>query len=114
MPSRAPHRFRRQLKSHQLVAAFRRCIDSGHQFFGILFQNTDVVGAQHDKRELSPLQVLLIFEALVRRNHDIEALRFGDSQKLAIDEAGPTQLCRRPDLVFYEIGPELVGNILVK
>jgi hypothetical protein len=89
-PAGARLRFQRQLKSHELVAAFRRCIDSGHQFFGILFQDKDVVGAQHDKRELPASQVLLIFEALVRRNHDVEAVGFGVSQKLAIDKAPPT------------------------
>jgi hypothetical protein len=106
--------FRRQLEGDELVAAFRDGVYSGHELLGILFQNADVVGTQHYKRELPGPQVLLIFEALVRRNHDCEPLLFGNLQKFAIYKARPTQFGRRLDLVLCEIGPELVRDILIK
>jgi hypothetical protein len=98
----------------ELVAAFGYHIDGVHELFEMLFQNADVVGTQHHKREFSPLQILLIFEALVCCDHDSEPLIFRYSQKLAVDKARPTQFRRRPDLVLCEIGPELVGDVLVK
>jgi len=36
----------------------------------MLFEHTNVVRTQHDKSQLAAFRILLIFETLIRRNHD--------------------------------------------
>lgn len=43
----------------------------------MLFENVDMICAEHDQRQLATLQVLLIFEALIGGHQDVEAVIFG-------------------------------------
>ena len=80
----------------------------------MLFKDADVVGAQHYNCKLAALQILLVFEALIRCDHDRKPVNLSGLQELAVDKARPTLLRCRQDLMPYEIRPKLIRDILIE
>ncbi len=80
----------------------------------MLFENADMIRTQHYQRQLAAFQILLIFEALVGRDHDVKPVIFSGFQKIAVGKPRPALFFRRPDVVCYEIGPELIRDVLIE
>ena len=80
----------------------------------MLFENADMICTQHDQRQLAACQILLIFEALIGRDQDVKAVIFGGPQKIAVGKPRPALFRRCPDVVRYEIAPELIGDVLIE
>src|SRR5271165_623739 len=62
--------FWRRFEPDKLVAAFPCRIDRRHESFRMHFEHANVVRTEHDKSQFAAFQILLIFETLIRRDHD--------------------------------------------
>ena len=80
----------------------------------MLFENANMIRTQHYQRQLAAFQILLIFEAFIGCDHNVKPVIFSGLQKIAVSEARPTLFLRRPDVVRYEIGPELIRDVLIE
>ena len=78
------------------------------------FQNAEMVCTQHYNRQLAALQILLIFEALIRRDLDAKPVLFRLLQKIAIERPRPTLLRRRVDLVLSKLAPKPIRDVLIE
>ncbi len=98
----------------KLVAPSLGGIDGQHELFGMLFENADMICTQNHQRQFAALQILLIFEALIGRDHDVKPVIFSGLQKIAVGKPRPALFRRRPDVVCCEIGPELIRDVLIE
>ena len=73
-----------------------------------------MICTQHYQRQLAAFEILLILEALIGRDHDVKPVIFGGLQKIAVGKPRPALFLRRPDVVCYEIGPELIRDVLIE
>ena len=80
----------------------------------MLFENADMICTQHYQRQFAAFQILLIFEALIGRDQDVKPVIFSGLQKIAIGEPRPALFRRRPHIVCYQVGPELVRDVLIE
>ena len=80
----------------------------------MLFEHTNVVRTEHDKSQFAAFQILLIFETLIRRDHDPKPGVFRCAQKITVDQPSPAQFLSRADVVFPEITQEWVRDVLIK
>lgn len=80
----------------------------------MLFENTDTVCTQHYNRQLAAFQILLISEALIRRDHDVKTVPLRNLQKIAVDEPRPALFLRGADVVLREIAQKLIGDVLIE
>ena len=80
----------------------------------MLFEHTNVIRTEHDKSQFAPFQILLIFETLIRRNHDSKPGFFCCAKKITVDQPSPAQFLGRADIVFREITQEWVRDVLIK
>jgi hypothetical protein len=80
----------------------------------MLFEHTNVIRTEHDKSQFAPFQILLIFETLIRRNHDSKPGIFCCPQKITVDQPSPAQFLSRADVVIREITPEWIRDVLIK
>jgi hypothetical protein len=55
------------------------------------------------RASLRPFQILLIFETLIRRDHDSKPGIFCCLQQITVDKPSPTQFLSRADVVLREI-----------
>ena len=106
--------FWRQFEPDKLVAAFPCRIDRRHESFRMLFEHTNVVRTEHNKSQFAAFQILLIFETLIRRDHDSKPGVFCCAQKITVDQPCPAQFLSRADVVFPEITQEWVRDVLIK
>ena len=79
----------------------------------MLFEHTNVVRTEHNKSQLAAFQILLIFETLIRRDHDSKPGVFRYAQKITVDQSSPAQFLSRADVVFPEIMQEWVRDVLI-
>ncbi len=80
----------------------------------MLFEHTNVVRTEHDKSQFAALQILLVFETLIRRDHDFKPGVFCCAQKITVDQSSPAQFLSRADVVFREITQEWVRDVFIK
>jgi len=80
----------------------------------MLFEHANVIRAEHDKRQFAAFQILLIFETLIRRDHDSKPGIFCCPQKITVDQPSPTQFLSRADVVVREITQEWIRDVLIK
>ena len=80
----------------------------------MLFENADVICTQHYQRQFAAFEILLIFEALIGRDQDVKPVIFSGLQKIAVGKPRPALFRHGPDVVCYEIGPELIRDVLIE
>lgn len=78
------------------------------------FEDTNVVRTQHDKSQLAAFQVLLIFQALIGRDHNTKPRVFRRPEKITVDEPSPAEFRSGENIVFREIMPKRVRDVLIK
>lgn len=66
----------------------------------MLFEDANVVRTEHDKSQFAAFQILLIFETLIRRDHNFKPGVLCCAQKIAVDQPSPAQFLSRADVVF--------------
>ena len=52
----------------------------------MLFEHANVVRTEHDKSQFAAFQILLIFETLIRRDHDPKPGVFRCAQEITVDQ----------------------------
>ncbi len=80
----------------------------------MLFEHADVVRTEHDESQFAAFQILLIFETLIRRDHDSKPGVFCCAQKITVDQPRPSEFLSCADVVFLEITQEWVRDVLIK
>lgn len=80
----------------------------------MFFEHTNMVRTQHNKSQFAAFQILLIFEALIRRDHDSKPGVFRCPQKITVNQPRPARFLSRADVVFCEKTQKWVRVVLIK
>jgi hypothetical protein len=69
---------------------------------------------QDDKREPAAGEVLLVADAPISRQHDLEASLFSSEQQVAVLQARPALIFGCPNRVAHEMRPNTPGYVLIE
>lgn len=100
-------------------------ISASTQLPGVVLDNASITTDRHLRIRVQSFvlitssasassEILLVSDALVRRDHYIEACLFGDSEQLSVCEFSPTPFVSRLNLMRYKPMPERRWRIVVE